>query len=117
MSRLALVLSLAWVRSGAVMGAVQEHRRDQRRGFLDAGLVLGGHAGGGLEQLAEQEEQFPGGEVAAERAVVDAALQQRPEQRPYLLFCVAGVVGNAEPADEGGVLAAAGGDYASDAGD
>ena len=46
--RLALVLSLArWF--GAVLGAVQEHRGDEGGGFLDARLVLGGHAGGGLE--------------------------------------------------------------------
>jgi hypothetical protein len=41
--------------------------------FSTPALVLGGHAGCGLEQAAEQDEQFPGGEVAAERAVVDAA--------------------------------------------
>jgi hypothetical protein len=56
---------------------VQEHRGDQCRGFPDSGLVLGGHAGCGLEQLAEQELQFTGGDVTAERAVVEAALQQR----------------------------------------
>jgi hypothetical protein len=82
------VLSLAWGRSGAVLGAVQEHRGDQCRGFLDAGLVLGGHAGCGLEQLAEQELQFTGGDLTAERAVVGAALQQRLEQRPDLEICM-----------------------------
>ena len=52
----------------AAFGAVQEHRGDERGGFLNAGYVLGGHEGRGLEQLAEQEEQFGDGEVAAERA-------------------------------------------------
>jgi hypothetical protein len=50
----------------------------------DAGLVLAGHAGYGLEQRAEQELQFTGGDVTAERAVVEAALQQRLEQHPDL---------------------------------
>ena len=48
------VLFLAWGRPGGVEGAVQEHRGDECGGFLDAGLVLGGHAGCGLEEAAEQ---------------------------------------------------------------
>src|ERR1700722_16806471 len=90
--RLSLRPGTALSRRGvrAALGAVQEHRGDEGGGFLDAGYVLRGHAGRGLEQLAEQEEQFGDGEVAAERAVVEAALQQRPEQCVDLLFRVAG---------------------------
>ena len=46
--------------------------------------MRGGHAGCCLEQVAEQELQFTGGDVTAERAVVEAALQQRLEQGPDL---------------------------------
>ena len=49
-----------------VPGAVQEHRGDERGGFLDADLVLGRHPGRGLEQAAEQEPQLVDRDVAAE---------------------------------------------------
>ncbi len=45
----------------------------------------GGHAGGGLEQLAEDEAEFVGGEVAAEGPVVDAPAQQCRDHRPDLV--------------------------------
>lgn len=93
MSAWPVVLSLGGVRSRGIAGAVQEYRGDER----DCELV--------------------DGEVAAERPVVDAAAQKRLDHRPDLLFGVPGVVRGAEPAGDGGVLAAAGGDHAGDAGD
>src|SRR5258707_8107679 len=112
-----VVLSVGGVWSGGVAGAVQEYRGDERGGFLDAGLVVGGQAGRGPEQAAERDCELVDGEVAAERPVVDAAAQERLDHRPDLLFRVPGVVRGAEPAGDGGVLAAAGGDHAGDAGD
>jgi hypothetical protein len=84
---------------------VQEHRGDQRCGFLDTGKVVGGHPGGGLQQRAEYEDQLAGGEVSAERPVVDAALQQGQDPPPYLLFHGTGVV-RPVCVDEAGVLTA-----------
>jgi hypothetical protein len=56
--------------------AVEEYGGDQGCGFLEAAFVAGGHPGCGFELAAEGGEQYLGGEVAAEGAVVDAALQQ-----------------------------------------
>jgi hypothetical protein len=55
MSGWRLVLSLGGVWSGGVAGAVQEDRGDEGGGFLDAGLVVGGHPGRSLEQAAERD--------------------------------------------------------------
>jgi hypothetical protein len=95
---------------------VQEHRADERRRFLHAGHLLGGHVGGGLQELAEQVGQLVDGKIAAERPVVDAALQQRPDHRPDLLFHGT-VVARPVAVDHGRVFAAARGDHARDAGD
>src|SRR5580692_12324300 len=100
----------------AVPGAVQEHGGDERGGFLDAGLLLGGQPGRGLEQAAEQEPQFADRDVTAQRPVVDPAPQQRVDHGRDLFLLAAGV-SRAELADERGVLAAARGDYAGNAGD
>src|SRR5580693_6145565 len=86
-----------------VPGAVQEHGGDERGGFLDAGLLFGGQPGGGLEQAAEQEPEFAGGDVVAERAVVDAAAQQPVDHRRDL-FLLAADVSWPELADESGVF-------------
>ena len=74
--------SAAWGRTPAVLCAVQEHRGDDRGGFLDARLVLGGHAGGGLEQLAEHEsDPATEGPANADLPLHLAALLQRGPAR------------------------------------
>ncbi len=67
-----VVLSVGGVWSGGVAGAVQEYRGDERGGFLDAGLVVGGQAGRGPEQAAERDCELVDGEVAAERPVASS---------------------------------------------
>jgi hypothetical protein len=56
-----VVLRLILADCGGVLvefGAVQEHRGDERGGFLDAGYVLGDHAGRGLEQRDERPRSW-----------------------------------------------------------
>src|SRR5258708_12192506 len=54
-----VVLSVGGVWSGGVAGAVQEYRGDERGGFLDAGLLVGGQAGPGPGQAPPLHPQPP----------------------------------------------------------
>src|SRR5258708_11096219 len=73
-----VVLSVGGVWSGGVAGAVQEYRGDERGGFLDAGLVVGGQAGRRPEPAAQRGREPVDREGAAEPPLVAAPAPEPP---------------------------------------